>query len=322
MQNEKSVSSTNIIRGNWATGCVARRSAVLWPAMPETLTLRHHGPALIVTLNRPERLNAFTQRMAAELIAVFDQADTDDAVRAVVVTGAGRAFCAGADLEAGGSTFDRSARAEAPLDPAHPERDSGGMVALRIFRSLKPVIAAVNGPAVGVGVTMQLPMDFRLAAENARFGFVFARRGIVPEAASTWFLPRLVGMARALDWCLTGRLIDANEAREAGLVRSVHPPEALLDAALALVEDIATNTAPVSVALTRQMLWRLSAATDPMAAHRIDSVAIASRGASADAAEGVTSFLEKRPPAYPCRVSADLPAFFPWWEESPFGMPI
>ncbi len=272
---------------------------------------------LTVTLDRPDRLNAFTLRMADELIAAFDRADADDEVRAVVVTGAGRAFCAGADLAEGGATFDydaRSGRSELP----DPDRDRGGLVALRIFASLKPVIGAINGAAVGVGATMTLPMDVRMAADTARFGFVFARRGIVPEAASSWFLPRVVGISRALEWASTGRVFDAAEAREGGLVRSVHAPDALLPAAYALAREIADNTAPVSVALTRQMMWRMLGADHPMEAHRVDSRAIIERGRSADTHEGVAAFLEKRDAVFPDRVSADMPGFFPWWPDRPF----
>jgi enoyl-CoA hydratase/carnithine racemase len=284
----------------------------------ETLLTDVSDGILTLTLNRPARLNAFTDVMARELIAAFDAADADDAVRVVVVTGAGRAFCAGADLGSGGDTFDRAAhgRGDDPADVRN--RDGGGTVTLRIFKCLKPVIAAVNGPAVGIGATMQLAMDIRLASETARFGFVFARRGITPEAASAWFLPRLVGMSQALEWCFTGRVFAADEALRGGLVRSLHAPDALLPAAYALAREIADNTAPVSVAMTRQMLWRMSAARDPMEAHRVDSRAIFERGASADAAEGVTSFLEKRPAAFPCKVSSDMPTFFPWWEEEPW----
>ena len=271
---------------------------------------------LTLTLNRPDKLNAVTDTMAHELMDAFDRADADDSVRAVIVTGAGRAFCAGADLSAGAATFDAAARRGAAPDLNDPSiRDTGGRVTLRIFQCLKPVIAAVNGPAVGIGATMQLAMDMRLASDAARFGFVFARRGIVPEAASSWFLPRIVGLPQALEWCLTGRVFPAADALKGGLVRSVHAPEDLLPAARALAREIADNTAPVSVALTRQMLWRLSAARDPMEAHRIDSRAIASRGMGADAAEGVTSFLEKRPAKYPLQVSTDMPGFFPWWDE-------
>jgi enoyl-CoA hydratase/carnithine racemase len=284
----------------------------------ETLLTENRDGILTLTLNRPERLNAFTDVMARELIDVFDRADADDSVRVVVVTGAGRAFCAGADLGSGGDTFDRAAhgRGDDPADPRN--RDGGGTVTLRIFRSLKPVIAAVNGPAVGIGATMQLAMDIRLASDNARFGFVFTRRGITPEAASSWFLPRIVGMSQALEWCFTGRVFPAQEALKGGLVRSLHAPDDLLPAAYALAREIADNTAPVSVAMTRQMMWRLSAAPDPMDAHRVDSRAIFERGASPDAAEGVTSFLEKRPANYPCRVSADMPSFYPWWDEAPW----
>ncbi|MFQ3596293.1 MAG: crotonase/enoyl-CoA hydratase family protein, partial [Sphingomonadaceae bacterium] len=243
-----------------------------------------------ITLNRPDRLNAFTGRMMHELIAAFDATDADDAVRCVIVTGAGRAFCAGADLSEGAKTFDYEARSDAastraghgsPVNPdgttdyAHEAvRDGGGRVTLRIFESLKPVIAAVNGPAVGVGVTMQLPMDIRLASESARFGFVFARRGIVPEACSSWFLPRLVGIAQAMEWCATGRVFDAAEALSGRLVSRVLPPDELLPAARALAREIADNTAPVSVALTRQMLWRMLGADHPMEAHKVDSRAI------------------------------------------------
>ncbi|MEZ5651889.1 MAG: crotonase/enoyl-CoA hydratase family protein [Burkholderiaceae bacterium] len=287
----------------------------------ETILLEKDGPIATITLNRPDRLNAFTTAMRDELIAAFDDTDADDSVRAVIVTGAGRAFCAGADLGAGGKTFDYDKRAD-PSREAHRVgdvyRDGGGLTTLRIYRSLKPVIGAVNGAAVGVGVTMQLPMDIRLASTKARFGFVFARRGITPEAASSWFLPRLVGMQQALEWCMTGRVFDADEALAGGLVRSLHEPDDLLPAARALAAEIAANAAPVSVALTRQMLWRLPSAPHPMGAHAIDSRAIQSRGQSADAREGITAFLEKREPRYPDRVSADMPSFFPWWQEPDF----
>jgi enoyl-CoA hydratase/carnithine racemase len=272
---------------------------------------------LTITLDRPDRLNAFTTAMMRELIDAIDRADADDAVRAIIVTGAGRAFCAGADLEAGAATFDYDA--QGPDSPVRPEgeapRDTGGLLTLRLFRCLKPLIAAINGPAVGIGATMCLPMDMRLIAEGARVGFVFARRGIAPDAASSWFLPRVVGIARALEWSMTGRLIPADEALAGGLVRSVHAPADLLPAARALAREIADNAAPVSVALTRQMLWRSLGFADPMDAHRIDSRVIHARGRSADAREGVTSFLEKRPPAFPDRVGRDMPPFFPWWDE-------
>jgi enoyl-CoA hydratase/carnithine racemase len=266
---------------------------------------------LTITLNRPDRLNAFTATMAEELIDAIDRADTDDDVRAVVLTGAGRGFCAGADLQSGGgATFDYAEGA------AH--RDTGGRVSLRILDSTKPVIVAFNGPAVGVGVTMTLPADVRLASADARFGFVFARRGIVMEAASSWFLPRLVGISRALEWATTGRIFDAEEALAGGLVRSVHPPEELLPAAYAIAREIADHTAPVSVALNRQMLWRMLAADHPMTAHVLDSRAMQARGASEDAKEGITAFLEKRSAVFPDRVSADMPDFYPWWPARPF----
>jgi enoyl-CoA hydratase/carnithine racemase len=256
------------------------------------------------------------------MIAAFDATDADDAVKAVIVTGAGRAFCAGADLAAGGATFDHTAstdprRLEARVGGV--QRDGGGRLTLRIYESLKPVISAVNGAAVGVGVTMQLPMDIRLASTSARFGFVFARRGITPEAASSWFLPRLVGLQTALEWCYTGRVFGAEEAKERGLVRSLHAPEELIPAARALAREIIDNTAPVSIALTRQMLWRMAGADQPMEAHRADSRAIQSRGASADAREGVTSFLEKREANYPNRVSTDLPDIWPDWKTREFS---
>ena len=287
----------------------------------QTLRYQVDQGVATITLDRPEKMNAFTTVMRDELIAAFDETDADDAVRVVIVTGAGKAFCAGADLSAGGKTFDYTARGDAAreaLRVGDVYRDGGGMVTLRIFRSLKPVIGAINGAAVGIGVTMQLPMDIRLASTGARFGFVFARRGIVPEAASSWFLARVVGMQTALEWCFTGRVFDAQEALRHGLVRSLHAPDELLPAAQALAREIADNTAPVSVALTRQMLWRMSAADNPMRAHRIDSRAVQARGRSADAREGVSSFLEKRTPTYADKVSTDMPDFFPWWDELPF----
>src|SRR4051794_31599540 len=266
---------------------------------------------LTITLNRPDRLNAFTQTMMEELIAAFDASDADDDVRVVIVTGEGRGFCAGADLGGGGETFnwrDRAAEGEYP-------RDGGGRVVLRIFESLKPVIAAINGPAVGVGITMTLPMDIRMASEGAKIGFVFARRGIVPEAASSWFLPRLVGISQAMEWVATGRVFSAEEAKDGGLVRSVHAPGELLAAANELAREIADNTAPVSVALARRLMWRGMGAEHPMLAHRADSRAMFSRGQSQDAVEGVTSFLEKRPASYPDAVSAGLPDIFEGQEE-------
>lgn len=270
---------------------------------------------LTITLARPERLNAFTPRMADELVAAFGLADADDDVRVVIVTGEGRGFCAGADLHGGGDTFDWRER---PFEGDTP-RDGGGRVALAIFACRKPVIAAINGPAVGVGVTMTLPMDIRLASEEARMGFVFARRGIVPEACSSWFLPRVVGISQAMEWVATGRVFDAREALMGRLVRSIHPADELLGVAHQLAREIADNTAPVSVALARRMLWTMLGAEHPMLAHRADSRAMFSRGLSADAREGVTSFLEKRPPSFPDKISDGLPDIFPGREEPSFS---
>src|SRR3954469_24212743 len=257
----------------------------------ETIRTDVEDGVLTLTLNRPDRLNAFTPTMKDELIAAFDQADADDDVRAVIVTGEGRGFCAGADLQSGGETFDYRARGVADEVP----RDGGGQVTLRIFDCMKPVIAAINGPAVGVGATMTLPMDVRLASDNARMGFVFARRGIIPEACSSWFLPRVVGISRAMEWVATGRVFSAQEGLEGGLLRSLHPKDELLGAARELAREIADNAAPVSVALARQMMWRMLGAEHPMVAHRADSRAMFARGQSGDAREGVTAFLEKRP---------------------------
>jgi enoyl-CoA hydratase/carnithine racemase len=270
-----------------------------------------------ITLNRPDKLNSFTNRMLKEIIAAFDESDADDNVRAVIITGSGRAFCAGADLSGGGETFAQGGSDVTAKTGVM--RDGGGLVSLRIFESKKPVIGAINGAAVGVGVTMTLPMDIRLASTASKFSFVFAKRGIVPEAASSWFLPRIVGISQATEWCFTGRMISADEAKEARLVRSVHAPEDLLPAARAIAREIAENTAPVSVALSRQMLWRMLGADHPMQAHRVDSRAINSRGASDDAREGVMSFLEKRPANFPVKVSDGLPEVFPDWQDPQFS---
>jgi len=270
---------------------------------------------LTVTLDRPDRLNAFTPVMRDELIEAFDRADAEDEVRAVIVTGAGRGFCAGADLGSGGGTFD--ARERGYGGDGIP-RDGGGQVSLRIYESTKPVIAAINGPAVGVGITMTLPMDVRIAAEGAKMGFVFTRRGIVPEACSSWFLPRVVGISQAMEWTATGRVFSAEEALAGGLVRSLHPADQVLDEARALASEIAENAAPVSVALARRMMWTMLGADHPMQAHRADSRGMFSRGQSDDAREGVTSFLEKRPPRFTDRVSDGLPDVFPGREEPTF----
>ena len=273
------------------------------------------GGILTLTLNRPDRLNAWTAQMGQELREAFDRADADDDVHAVIVTGAGRGFCAGADLGGGGETFDYRKRGASDPVP----RDNGGELTLRIFNSTKPVIAAINGPAVGVGATMTLPMDVRLASEEARMGFVFARRGIIPEACSSWFLPRVVGISQAMEWVATGRVFSAQEALEGGLVRSVHPPGELLGAARALAREIADNAAPVSVALARRLMWRMLGADHPMVAHRADSRGMLARGQSGDAVEGITAFLEKRPASFPDSVSAGLPDVMPWWQEPDFS---
>ncbi|MGH8113197.1 MAG: crotonase/enoyl-CoA hydratase family protein [Rhodanobacteraceae bacterium] len=272
-----------------------------------------------IFLNRPAKLNAFTRQMKNELIVAFDFTDENDEIRTVIVTGKGRAFCAGADLSSGGNTFDYSTRAN---DSAHPEdarRDGGGQVSLRIFRSLKPVIAAINGVAVGVGITMMLPADIRMAADNAKFGFVFARRGIVNEATSSWFLSPVVGISAALEWCYSGRVFSAQEAKNRGLVRSLHTPKDLYPAAVALARELSDKSAPVSVAMIRQMIWRMAGARHPMEAHELDSQALKARGMSADAREGVMSFLEKRRAVFPDRVSRNLPDFFDWRKEPEFA---
>ena len=279
----------------------------------ETLTTELDHRTLTVTLNRPERMNALTATMLAELLQVFDEIDQNDEVRVAILTGAGRAFCAGADLGGGGATFDYSRE-----ETAREHRDGGGLGSLRIFECKKPVIAAINGAAVGVGATLTLPMDVRIASETAKFGFVFARRGIVPEACSSWFLPRLVGISQAMEWVATGRVFGAQEALAGGLVSRVVPPDQLMPAARALAAEIADNTSAVSVALARQLMWRMLGADHPMEAHKLDSRAIYAMGQSPDGYEGVTSFLEKRPASFKMKVSTDMPAFFPWWKPRKF----
>ena len=287
--------------------------------MPEYTQIRYEVSDSIatVTLARPEKMNAFTGVMMRELLDVFDVIDADDAVRAVIVTGDGKAFCAGADLSSGAKTFDDGDLSSISDDSVR--RDGGGQVTLRIFACKKPVIAAINGAAVGIGATMTLPMDVRLASSAARIGFVFTRRGIVPEACSSWFLPRVVGISRAAEWVYTGRILSADEAASGGLVRTVYAPDELLPAARALAREIADNTSGVSVALSRQMLWRMLGADHPMQAHRVDSRAIQLRGRSADAHEGVTSFLEKRPAQFIDSVAASLPDVFPEWQDPQFS---
>jgi enoyl-CoA hydratase/carnithine racemase len=279
----------------------------------ETLITELDQRTLTVTLNRPERMNALTEKMLVELLQVFDEIDQNDEIRVAIVTGAGRAFCAGADLGGGGGTFDHSEEEE-----AREHRDGGGLGSLRIFECKKPVIAAINGAAVGVGITLTLPMDVRIASETAKFGFVFARRGIVPEACSSWFLPRLVGISQAMEWVATGRIFGAQEALAGGLVSRVVPPDQLLPAARALAAEIADNTSAVSVALARQLMWRMLGADHPMEAHKLDSRAIYAMGQSPDGYEGVTSFLEKRPAKFTMKVSSDMPGFFPWWKPRKF----
>lgn len=287
----------------------------------ETLLFDVSDGIATIRLNRPEKLNAYDGVMRLELIRAFDLTDADDAVRAVVVTGEGRAFCAGADLGQGAATFQVDRR---PGGLAQAEvvdglaRDGGGQLALRIFDSLKPVIGAVNGPAAGVGATMLLPMDIRLASDTARFGFVFARRGVTPDGACSWFLPRLVGPSAALDWCLSGRLVGAAEAAAAGLVKAVVAPGALMDVAREAAAEIAANCAPVSVALTRRLIWRSLTFAHPMEAHRSESRAIRARASSQDPKEGVAAFREKRPPRFPERISEGLPEAFPDWIEPKF----
>ncbi len=271
---------------------------------------------LTITLNRPEALNSFTNDMLVEMIDACDRADADDNVSAIIVTGAGRAFCAGADLSRGGSTFDSGQREDRDKDAIN--RDGGGRLTLRLYELTKPIIAAINGAAVGVGVTMTLAMDIRLASTASKFGFVFARRGIVPEACSSYFLPRVVGISQALEWCYSGRVFPAQEALDGGLLRSLHEPDDLLPAARAIAADIRDNSAPVSVALTRHMMWKMLGADHPMEAHKIDSRGIHYRGKSEDSKEGVMAFLEKRDAKFPNNVSTDLPEFYPWWEESKF----
>ena len=284
----------------------------------ETLLYEIEHRVLTITLNRPDRLNAFTPTMGAEIIDALDHADADDGVRAIIFTGAGRAYCAGADLSGGGETFDYTGDGEAP-DSDRVQRDGGGLVSLRIYDCLKPTIAAINGPAVGVGITSTLPMDIRIASENARFGFVFARRGIVPEACSSWFLPRVVGISRATEWCYTGEVFDAAEALDGRLVRSVVSADELMPTARALAEKIADNTSAVSVSLTRHMMWRLLGADHPMEAHKLDSRGVQYMGTTADSREGVESFLEKREPNYQLSPSTDMPDWFPWWVDPEFS---
>ncbi len=270
---------------------------------------------LTITLNRPDILNAFNTSMMSEIIDAMDRADDDDQIRCIIFTGAGRAFCAGADLSAGGKTFNADTRGDS-ADGLH--RDGGGRLTLRIFESKKPVIAAINGPAVGIGATMTLPMDIRLCSSNAKVGFVFSRRGVIPEACSSFFLPRVVGINKALEWCYSGRVFPAEEALSGGLVRSIHKPENLLTDAANIGRELVENTSAISTALIRQMMWRMLGVDHPMEAHKIDSRGMYFTGKSTDAKEGIESFLEKRPPKFPLKVSRDMPPFFPWWQDRKF----
>lgn len=285
----------------------------------ETLKYEVEGRILTLTLNRPERMNAFNGQMCRELIAAFDQADADDNVKVVIVTGAGKAFCAGADLERGGDTWSQHSERLAQQDRAQRYvGDGGGQVTRRIHDFNKPVIAAINGPAVGVGITMTLAMDIRLAAPNVKMGFVFAARGIAPEACSSWFLPRLVGISKALEWCYSARVFKSEEALEAGLLRSLHAPDELLPAARSLAQEFVDNSSSVSIAMIRHMMWRMLSAPHPIDAHEVDTAVIAALGKSADAREGITAFLEKRKANFTDRVSQNMPAFFPWWQDRAF----
>ena len=288
----------------------------------ETIKYEVKDNILTITLNRPDRLNAFTGQMMNDLISAFDSASHDDEVRVVIVTGEGRGFCAGADLGAGEATFNRdeNPRTKKTDDEENLEwlRDGGGRTTLAIYDCSKPIIAAINGPAVGVGVTMTLPMDIRLASDEAKFGFVFARRGLVPEAASSWFLPRIVGISKSLEWTFSGKVFNAEEALDGGLIRSIHSKDSLMDEAKKIANEIIENTSPVSVSMTRQMLWKMLGADHPMEAHKVDSRAIYELGKGEDTKEGVNSFLEKRPPKFPSKVSNDMPDFYPWWDEREF----
>lgn len=284
--------------------------------MYETIIYEVDHGILTLTLNRPEKLNAFTGAMLQEMLDAFDRADADDEIRAIIVTGAGRAFCAGADLSGGGDTFNADTKGDRA---AGMQPDGGGLLTLRIYECKKPIIAAINGPAVGVGLTMTLAMDIRLAADVAKFGFVFSRRGIVPEACSSYFLPRVVGISQALEWCYSGRVFPAQEALDGGLVKSLHEKTALLPAARDIARDIAENTSAISVTLIRHMMWRMLGADHPIEAHKIDSRGVYHLGRGQDAKEGVEAFLEKRPPRFQGKVSEDLPEYFPWWQQREFS---
>ncbi len=281
----------------------------------ETVRTEVRESSLIIYLSREERMNAFTLTMQQEIVKVLDDAEEDDDIKAIIFTGDGKAYCAGADLSSGGDTFDNRKGRERTNDVV---RDSGGLLTLRLFKCKKPLIAAVNGAAVGIGATMLLPMDTRICSDQARFGFVFAKRGIVPEAASSWFLPRLIGINKALELCYTGKVISAEEAKEIRLVSEILNQDKLIERALEIAKEFTAESSQISIALTRQMMWRMLGADDPMEAHKIDSRAVFELGQSGEAIEGVNSFLEKRPPSFPGKVSKDMPSFFPWWDEKEF----
>ena len=281
----------------------------------ETVRTEIRENSLIIYLSREERMNAFTLTMQQEIVKVLDDAEENDDINAIIFTGDGKAYCAGADLSSGGDTFDNRKGRERTNDVV---RDSGGLLTLRLFKCKKPLIAAVNGAAVGIGATMLLPMDTRICSDQARFGFVFAKRGIVPEAASSWFLPRLIGINKALELCYTGKVISAEEAKEIRLVSEILNQDKLIDRALEIAKEFTAESSQISIALTRQMMWRMLGADDPMEAHKIDSRAVFELGQSGEAIEGVNSFLEKRPPSFPGKVSKDMPSFFPWWDEKEF----
>jgi enoyl-CoA hydratase/carnithine racemase len=267
-----------------------------------------------VTLDRPDKMNALTQNMRKELVGIFGAADQDDSVRVVVVTGAGRAFCAGADLSSGGSAFDRTVQDGRKVSIAE-HRDGGGQIALAVFRCRKPVIAAINGHAVGVGITMTLPMDIRIVSEDAKIGFPFTRRGVVPEACSSWFLPRIVGISKAAEWVYTGRVFRAPEEAGSGLFNYVLPQAQVLEKAMSIAAEIVENTSAVSVALGKALLWHGQAEPDPQSVHLIDSRCFFWMGTQRDSFEGVESFLQKRPPKFSMKLSSDMPDFYPWWKE-------
>jgi enoyl-CoA hydratase/carnithine racemase len=281
----------------------------------KNILLEQRENIAVLFLNRPNKLNAFTFSMMEEIISALDSLEADDSVHAVIITGKGRAFCAGADLSSGQDTFNPSFD-DFAVQESNFRRDSGGILTLRMYKFLKPIVVACNGPAVGIGASMQLAADIRLASDQARFGFVFNNRGIVPDACSSWFLPKIVGISRALELTYSGRIIDAQEALQLNLVSSIHDSENLLSNAVDITKKMVQNSAPVSISLTRQMLWRSLESSGPYDAHVIESKAIDSRGASEDAKEGVSSFLEKRPAEFKNKVSSDMPEFFPWWEDT------